>query len=116
MTRPALSQTSPTLLGRLRQDPGDQAAWRTFVERYGPRLHAWCREWHLQEADALDVTQEVRLRLSRRLRSFHYGPSKSFRAWLRAVTRNALVDFQAQRQRPDRGSGDSRVLDLLDTS
>ena len=45
-------KTSPTLLGRLRRDPKDQAAWSEFVARYGPRIRRWCHGWGLQEADA----------------------------------------------------------------
>jgi hypothetical protein len=37
------SGTSVTLLGRLRQDPKDQAAWGDFVTRYEPKLLHGCR-------------------------------------------------------------------------
>ena len=50
------SRTSVTLLGRLRQDPKDQAAWNDFVARYQPKILEWCRGWRLQESDAHDVT------------------------------------------------------------
>ena len=57
-------KTSLTLLGRLRRDPKDQAAWSEFVARYGPRILQWCRGWGLQESDAQDVTQDVLLKLN----------------------------------------------------
>ena len=63
------SCTSPTLLGRLRCQPVDQAAWGEFVDRYGPRIYQWCRRWDLQEADAQDVTQTVLLRLASKLQT-----------------------------------------------
>ena len=50
-----------------------------FMARYGPKIHAWCRRWGLQEADAQDVTQMVLLRLSVKVREFVYDPSRSFR-------------------------------------
>jgi len=53
------AQTSPTLLGRLRQQPSDQAAWEQFVDRYGRLILAWCRQARLQDADIEDVTQIV---------------------------------------------------------
>ena len=79
----SLSQTSASLLNRLRRDPNDQSAWNEFVNRYGPRIHAWCRHWNLQEADAQDVTQIVLLQLAAKMRTFVYDPSRSFRAWLK---------------------------------
>jgi hypothetical protein len=107
--------TSATLLGRVGLGPGDQAAWERFVALYGPRIRGWCRRWGLQEADSEDVTQDVLLRLSLRLRAFTYDPSRSFRSWLHAVTRNALADFLTDRKRVCRGSGDDRVLEQLQT-
>lgn len=35
--------TSATLLGRLRRAPADAAAWREFVDRYGPQILGWCQ-------------------------------------------------------------------------
>jgi RNA polymerase sigma factor (sigma-70 family) len=107
------SLTSETLLGRLRQGPDDQAAWDRFVERYGPMIYCWCRRWRLQEADAEDVTQEVLLCLARKLRTFVYDPSRSFRGWLRTLTERACLDFFAERGQRDRASGDTAVLELL---
>ena len=78
--------TSPTLLGRLRQEPADQAAWAQFVGRYGRLVYAWCRKGAQQVADDEDVTQMVLLRLAVRMRTFAYDPSKSFRGWLRTLT------------------------------
>jgi RNA polymerase sigma-70 factor (ECF subfamily) len=109
------SYTSPTLLGRLRQEPADQAAWAQFVERYGRRIYAWCRTGLLQEADAEDVTQMVLVRLAERMRTFAYDPSKSFRGWLRTLTRHAWSDFIEARQRGGRASGDTATDAALHT-
>ncbi len=109
------SGTRITLLGRLRRDPGDQAAWAEFVEQYGPRIYSWCRRWGLQEADAQDVTQNVLLRLAQKLRDFSYDPTRSFRAWLKTLTQRAWSDFVEARKRGGLGSGDSQVLALLGT-
>jgi RNA polymerase sigma-70 factor (ECF subfamily) len=67
----------------------------------------------LQEAGALDVTQSVLLTLAARMRDFAYDPQRSFRAWLRTVVRHAWLAFVESRERPGRGSGDSRVLERL---
>ncbi|HEV3263502.1 MAG TPA: sigma-70 family RNA polymerase sigma factor [Gemmataceae bacterium] len=107
------SATRVTLLGRLVKDPTNQAAWSEFVDRYGPKIQAWCQEWHLQQADAQDVTQDVLVKLAEKLRDFRYDPSGSFRAWLKTVTHHAWQDFRDSRERAGLGSGDSRVWEIL---
>jgi RNA polymerase sigma-70 factor (ECF subfamily) len=105
-----------TLVGRLGQDPSDQAAWEVFFASYGPRIRGWCRQRGLQPADAEDVTQVVLLRLSRALKRFTYDPSRSFPGWLRMVTQNALADFFAERKRrPGAGSGGDDGSTVLET-
>ncbi len=104
--------TSATLLGRLREQPADDAAWQEFVRRYRPRIYAYCIAFPLQPADAEDVTQAVLLKLVDRMRAFRYDPSQSFRAWLKTVTHHVLCDFLEERQRCQ-GSGDSEVVRLL---
>jgi RNA polymerase sigma-70 factor (ECF subfamily) len=108
------SRTSASLLARLRQAPADQAAWAEFVDRYGPKVHGWCRHWRLQEADAQDVTQDVLVRLAAKMRGFTYDPSRSFRAWLKTLARHALSDFCDARGRAG-AAGGSAVVDLLQT-
>lgn len=114
MTATHESHTGSTLLVLLR-DPTDADAWRTFVDRYGPKVYAWCQSRKLQEADAADVTGQVLLKLAVTMRSFVYEPSKgSFRNWLRKVTTGAVNDFCSAR-RCWAGSGDSRVHEFLDS-
>jgi RNA polymerase sigma-70 factor (ECF subfamily) len=103
------------LLLRLRQAPQDQDAWAEFVDRYGRQIHAWCRRWGLQEADAQDVTQTVLLQLASKLQTFSYDPSQRFRAWLKTLTQHAWSDFLAGWRPGMKGSGDSGVQHLLDT-
>jgi RNA polymerase sigma-70 factor (ECF subfamily) len=107
------STTSLTLLGRLRHNPNDQQAWCAFVDRYGRKIYAWCRQWGLQEADAEDVTQNVLVELARQMRDFEYRPSGSFRGWLRTIVHRAWCDYLRQRRRGVQGSGDDAVLAQL---
>src|SRR4051812_26981460 len=93
MAEDADDRTSASLLLRLRTAPDDQALWGEFVDRYGPLIYGWCRRWKLQESDAEDVTQDVLLRLATRMREFRYDPSRSFRGWLKTLTRHAWSDF-----------------------
>jgi RNA polymerase sigma-70 factor (ECF subfamily) len=108
------SRTSLTLLGRLRVDPRDAAAWDEFVARYEPKIFQWCLGWRLQESDARDVTQDVLLKLHRLLAKFNYDPSRSFRAWLKTLTHHAWRDLVDDRKRAGSGSGDSRMLALFE--
>jgi RNA polymerase sigma-70 factor (ECF subfamily) len=113
MDEPSGLRTRASLMGRLRQQPTDQAAWKEFVDRYGPRIYDWCLKWHLQPTDAEDVTQNVLLNLARKMQSFAYDPSLRFRAWLRIVTHHALSDFLAGRKIGDVGGGGNQQLQCL---
>jgi RNA polymerase sigma-70 factor (ECF subfamily) len=108
------SGTRVSLLGRLRRDPTNEAAWSEFVGHYGPKIMGWCHKWNLQDADAQDVTQNVLLKLAEKMRDFRYDPGRSFRAWLKTVAQHACSDFLDSRRRPGLGSGDSRIGKLID--
>jgi RNA polymerase sigma-70 factor (ECF subfamily) len=107
-------RTRTSLLLRLRQVPTDQEAWAEFVDRYGRQIHAWCRRWGLQEADAQDVTQTVLLQLASKLQTFSYDPAQRFRAWLKTLTHHAWSDFLATWRPAATRSGDSDLQHLLD--
>jgi RNA polymerase sigma factor (sigma-70 family) len=109
------SRTSVTLLGLLRQNPRDQAAWSDFVARYEPIILEWCRGWRLQDSDARDVTQNVLLKLHGLLARFAYDPSRSFRGWLRKVTYHAWRDLIDDRGLMGSGSGDTAVQDFFES-
>src|SRR6476661_8144755 len=107
------SHTSATLLSNLRRVPPDQAAWARFADRYGRKIYGWCRQWKLQEADAEDITQAVLLKLAEKMRAFEYDPARSFRAWLKTVTRHAWLDSCSGR--PAAAAGGSQAHGLLQT-
>ena len=109
------ASTHGSLLARLRCQPTDQQAWQEFVQRYAPVIHAWCRHWQLQDADAQDVTQNVLGILARRMKTFDYDPAGRFRGWLRTVTRHAWEAFAREQRRGAVGTGDSAVQRLLHT-
>jgi len=112
MVETYLPPTRATLLARLRRDPTSEAAWDEFVEQYGRHIYRWCRKWRLQDADAEDVTQEILLKLARKLRDFAYDPKSSFRGWLKTVAHHAWRDFVDSRGRA-RAIGDEHVWGLL---
>jgi RNA polymerase sigma factor (sigma-70 family) len=109
------SSTSATLIGRLQNPRTDEEAWREFVDRYAPKIHAWCSKWISNATDVEELTQAVLVRLVQYLREFRYNPEESFRGWLRTVTRNAWHDFCRLRSRAVAGSGDSAVQSQLET-
>ena len=113
MANESAARTSPSLLGRLRQDARDEMAWADFVQRYGTQILRWCRKWNLQEADAHDVTQTVLLKLADKMRTFTYDPKLSFRAYLKTLTNYALCDFLDSRKNV--AAGGSVAMEMMQT-
>jgi len=105
--------TRVTLLHRLNKDPNDQHSWAEFVSMYSPVIRGWCLHWGLQDSDAHDVGQNVLLRLTQKLPQFQYDATRSFRAWLKTLTHHAWHDFVTETGYRNRGSGDSKVLEQL---
>jgi RNA polymerase sigma-70 factor, ECF subfamily len=108
-----MSETSASLLDRLRLDP-DPASWQRLVDLYTPLIRGWLRRQALPNQDADDVVQEVLAVVVRKLPQFEREPrTGSFRRWLRSITVNCLRDFwRAGRHRP-RATGDSDFLQVL---
>jgi len=72
----------------------DISAWKTFSEVYGRLVYRYCRRRGLQEADAVDVMQDVLVQVSRSMPRFDYQPQRgTFRGWLATVTHNKLKRF-----------------------
>jgi RNA polymerase sigma-70 factor (ECF subfamily) len=107
----ALPTTRVTLLSRLKEHPSDAASWDEFVKRYGPHIRRWCQQWKLQSADADDLTQNVLMRLLRRLPDFTYDPTRSFRGWLKTVAYRAIWDFKNRRQA--RAAEDGPIAEMI---
>lgn len=108
--------TRVSLLGRIRDDPQDQAAWGEFVDLYGPRVYQWCSRRGLSHDDAQDVTQNVLVKLSRHLKDFRYDQSGSFRGWLHTVTSNVLNDYlRSLYRRADAAEGGSVIVSKLES-
>ncbi|MDB5309066.1 MAG: sigma-70 family polymerase sigma factor [Gemmataceae bacterium] len=110
----SISTTSASLLVRLR-GPNDQSAWTEFVRRYGDQMHLWCRKWKIQQADADDVVQSVLARLAVKLKSFEYDPARSFRGYLKTLTHYAWSDLLEGRRRAGGGTGDTRMIEVLES-
>ena len=106
--------TRPSLLMRIR-DPRDAESWRTFVELYTPPVLRYCRLRGLQDADAADVTQEVRAQVSRSMQSFQYNADRGrFRDWLGTITRSKVNRHFAKKNLGTAGAGGDDMPEVLD--
>jgi RNA polymerase sigma-70 factor (ECF subfamily) len=104
--------TRASLLVRLR-DPRDEAAWREFVERYGPVVYGYARKQGLQDADAADLCQDVLAAVAGAIGRLEYDPARgSFRNWLFTIVRRKLAKWRALGRNRAHGSGDS-ATDLV---
>jgi len=106
-------ETRPSLLVRLK-DCTDQAAWYEFTEIYQPVIYRLARRRGMQHADAEDLTQLVLMAVSKAVERWEHDPQRArFRTWLHRVAHNAILNALT-RGKPDRGSGDTGLLALLD--
>src|SRR6185436_11170217 len=91
--------TRASLLLRLR-DPKDHDAWVEFVSLYEPVIYRLLRRIGLQDADALEVLQDLFLAVNRNIERWQLGAEHgSFRGWLRRVTRNLVVSWIRRQRR-----------------
>ena len=109
-----MSETSASLLDRLRDNPDDQS-WQRLVDLYTPLIRGWLRRHGLAQADADDLTQDVLAVVVRELPGFeHGGRAGAFRCWLRTITVNRARNFWRQRRAHPPAGGGSDFLNLLD--
>lgn len=112
MTNSSTSSDSSTSSSLIRAvHSGEDLAWVRFVDLYGPRIYARCRDRGLSQGDAPDVVQEVFgalfLRLS--MGKFVRRRRGSLRKYLHQVTHGKVVDWFRRRSRevPTVGGSDA---------
>jgi RNA polymerase sigma factor (sigma-70 family) len=106
--------TRASLLVRLR-DPRDERAWSEFVDIYTPLVYRLARRRGLQDADAIDLTQEVFRAVAAAIGRFDVDPARgAFRAWLSRIARNLTINAMVARDRQARGTGDTATIRLFD--
>lgn len=87
------------------QDAYD-AAWGRLVYRYQGQITVWCQKLGLQLSDAENVTQEVLVRLTKKIHL--YDPTKApFAAWLRRVTVHVCRNYLRKQTKAATGTGDT---------
>ena len=105
--------TRHSLLLRLRGGQ-DAKAWSEFVAIYEPLVYRLVRKRGFQHADALELTQEVLLAVSRHIGRWDADPGRgSFRGWLSRVSRNLMVNLLVNQRRHPRGVGNTDFQRLL---
>ena len=106
-----MSEVEDRDLVRLAQK-GDQAAFRTLVERYQRRVYQLALGMLKDPDDAMDIAQETFVRVHRYLPSFK-GDS-SFFTWTYRIATNLCLDAQRKKgrmQRVDAEEGDDAELE-----
>lgn len=101
------------LIDRCRQ--GDELAWEHLVQRYQARVCSVAYTYTGSEEEALDVAQEVFVRVWKRLDSCR-DPER-FAAWLLKIARNACLDHLRRRKArpPAQDVPADAMYDLADT-
>ena len=93
----------------IQSDGDDDTAWVRLVYRYQSQITLWCRKLGLQLADAENVTQEVLVRLTRKIHL--YDPKKApFATWLRRVTVHVARNYVRKQTKAATGSGDTSQM------
>jgi RNA polymerase sigma factor (sigma-70 family) len=102
------STTSSSLIRRAHQWD-DRTAWDELVIRYQPLILDECRRLGLGGHELEEALQRVLIRLARRMKTFNYDPSRSFRGWLRTLVRSQVVEDWRRRGAAGRDVLDGRV-------
>ena len=107
----SIPPTQPTLLVRIR-NTYDHEAWSRFVDLYGPLVYGFLRKRGLQDADAVDLAQDVFRQITTAIQRLDYdGEKGSFRGWLLTIVQNRLLAHWRKKQ--ERASGDTDALQML---
>lgn len=91
--------TRLSLLMRLR-DSEDSRAWEDFQSLYAPIIYRFGRRMGLQDADSIDLTQDVLVAVFQAIGSFEYDRQIGrFRGWLKTVAYHAFCALKKRGNR-----------------
>ena len=106
--------TRPSLLVRL-CDPNDDRAWTEFTAIYSPLIYRLACRKGFQDADALDLVQEVLRAVASAVDRWEPDPCKGpFRNWLFRIARNMMLNLVTSQRRHLRGTGSEEIQSLLE--
>jgi RNA polymerase sigma-70 factor, ECF subfamily len=103
-------KTRSSLLARV-ASLSNQPAWEEFVQYYDPRLRRWCSRFALDADLADELCQRIWIELMRRMPTYRYDPTGSFRGWLWFLFRSRALNFIKERTGDLAGLVDPHVLD-----
>ncbi|MCM8530294.1 MAG: sigma-70 family RNA polymerase sigma factor [Lentisphaeraceae bacterium] len=87
------NMTRLTLLQKLK-DECDDKAWEEFISLYKGFVYVVARKMGFSDADCLDVSQQVFLKVWQNVNKFeHGGRNGQFRKWLTTITRNTALNL-----------------------
>lgn len=105
-------ETRLSLLLRL-GDLADQQAWNEFLAVYQPVIIRLAQRQGLQEADALDLVQNLFSRIAKKAKNWrHDGAIGTFRGWLAVTIRNLAIDHFRKQQRLPTSVSDSQLQQI----
>jgi RNA polymerase sigma-70 factor (ECF subfamily) len=111
----SLPETKYSLLLRL-QDASNDEAWMEFVELYERAVFRYVRCKGLQEADALEVVQQVLLAVHRSVDQWQPKGQGSFRRWLLRVASNQATTMVRQKYRQRLLTGGTTINNALNAA
>ncbi|NPV82796.1 MAG: sigma-70 family RNA polymerase sigma factor [Candidatus Aminicenantes bacterium] len=91
---------------------GDREAFMKLVAAYQQKVFILAYSMVRDREDALDLVQEVFLRLYEKIQSYRAG--ESFQAWLMQIARNLSIDFLRRKKTRKKDSLDGLDLDRAD--
>ena len=98
-----MNETRHTLIQRLKSQNDDQA-WQTFEETYRRYIYTVLRKMGVAHDEAVDLQQEILVKLWKKLPTFEYQPDKArFRTWLCRVVRNTGLNHMRKSQNENEG-------------
>ena len=111
----SLPETKYSLLLRLRDASNDEA-WMEFVELYEKAVFWYVRSKGLQDADAIEVVQQVLIAVHRSVDEWNPKRAGSFRPWLLRVSSNLATTVIRQKYSRRMLTGGTTVNNALDAA
>lgn len=111
-----MDETSNSLLVSVREG-SSQEAWDTLVACYTPFVRSILLARGIKVSDLDDVMQNVLSVVVRRIPEFERERVGSFRAWIRSICANCLLEHYRKKARSEakgeRGTGESKMARVL---